>query len=114
MATVACTKGGRIALFSSAHRVVLAMSPGLGEGERAHYNAFATKPLEPEQWLAGREAKGWTRIPAPFTVYGLPGKRALNRWSFDSVAKAVDGCRIEPDGICQHGAPSWLLALNLI
>ena len=27
---------------------------------------------------------------------------------------ATDGCTIEPDGICQHGHPSWLLRLEII
>jgi hypothetical protein len=27
---------------------------------------------------------------------------------------ATDGCFVEPDGTCDHGQPSWLLALGLI
>ena len=27
---------------------------------------------------------------------------------------ATDGCEIEPDGVCTHGHPSWLLRLGLI
>ena len=27
---------------------------------------------------------------------------------------ATDGCTIEPDGICQHGHPCWLLYLGFI
>jgi hypothetical protein len=29
-------------------------------------------------------------------------------------ALATDGCNIEPDGVCEHGAPSWLLHLEVI
>jgi hypothetical protein len=28
--------------------------------------------------------------------------------------EATDGCVIEPDGVCEHGHPSWLLRLGLI
>jgi hypothetical protein len=28
--------------------------------------------------------------------------------------EATDGCFVEPDGTCDHGQPSWLLALGLI
>lgn len=30
------------------------------------------------------------------------------------VCRAADGCRVEPDGECEHGWPSKLLALGLI
>lgn len=26
--------------------------------------------------------------------------------------EATDGCWVEPDGICEHGHPSWLLYLG--
>jgi hypothetical protein len=32
----------------------------------------------------------------------------------DGGCEAIDGCFVEPDGTCQHGQPSWLLALELI
>jgi hypothetical protein len=25
------------------------------------------------------------------------------------IAEATDGCVVEPDGLCEHGFPSWLL-----
>ncbi len=43
-----------------------------------------------------------------------PTLATLNRWVGDGVAKAIDGCRVEPDGTCEHGCPSWLLALGYI
>ena len=45
------------------------------------------------------------KIPASFT---------LRKWDDAGICKAVDGCTVEPDGICQHGYPSWLLALGMI
>jgi hypothetical protein len=32
----------------------------------------------------------------------------------DGGCEATDGCFVEPDGNCDHGQPSWLLALGLI
>jgi len=32
----------------------------------------------------------------------------------DGVCEAVDGCPVEPDGICPHGAPSWHLVMGII
>ena len=58
---------------------------------------------------------GLVKKLAPDTIeVELPSDKQLEKWSMDGVAKAVDGCRVEPDGICPHGYPSWLLALGLI
>lgn len=43
-----------------------------------------------------------------------PSVATMRRWISDGVAKATDGCRVEPDGTCEHGADSWLLVLGLI
>lgn len=28
--------------------------------------------------------------------------------------EATDGCWVEPDGVCEHGHPSWLVWLELL
>lgn len=43
-----------------------------------------------------------------------PSMAMLERWVSDGVAKATDGCRVEPDGECPHGHKSWLLVLGWI
>lgn len=43
-----------------------------------------------------------------------PDEDQLEEWVFDSVCDATDGCTVEPDGMCEHGHPSWLLRLGLI
>ena len=43
-----------------------------------------------------------------------PTLRTMERWLMDGVARATDGCRVEPDGTCQHGHPSWLIRLGYI
>ena len=32
----------------------------------------------------------------------------------DGVCVSTDGCIVEPDGVCPHGYPSWLIQLGLI
>lgn len=43
-----------------------------------------------------------------------PSMEQLEGWVYDSVCDATDGCQVEPDGRCEHGHKSWLLALGLI
>jgi len=47
-------------------------------------------------------------------VVKIPSQKTLERWSYDCEARAVDGCRVEVDGHCPHGCPSWLLVLGKI
>lgn len=42
-----------------------------------------------------------------------PSMDELEQMVFDGIAEATDGCRIEPDGICEHGHASWLIALGI-
>ena len=50
--------------------------------------------------------------PAPETPE--PSMDELSDWMDDGMAEATDGCEVEPDGMCEHGHPSWLLHLGLI
>lgn len=43
-----------------------------------------------------------------------PSLKQLEYWSYDSVCEAVDGCMVEPDGHCEHGYPSWLMAEGIM
>jgi len=43
-----------------------------------------------------------------------PSIDELERWLFDGICDALDGCQVEPDGVCPHGYPSWLLYLGYI
>ena len=44
----------------------------------------------------------------------IPSIEELQEWMDDSGCEAIDGCWVEPDGCCQHGFDSWLLALGYI
>ena len=43
----------------------------------------------------------------------LPDHATVETWVFDSMCEALDGCTVEHDGTCPHGAPSWLMVLQL-
>jgi len=44
-----------------------------------------------------------------------PAIDTIMRWEMDyGHCKSLDGCRVDPDGTCPHGYPSWLLVKGLI
>lgn len=43
-----------------------------------------------------------------------PSMDDLEEMASEGIATATDGCSVEPDGRCAHGAESWLLALGWI
>lgn len=44
----------------------------------------------------------------------VPRIEEIEEWAEDEGCEAIDGCWIEPDGYCEHGFPSWLIALGWI
>ena len=48
-------------------------------------------------------------------IMKYPSIKTIEKWVNDeSCTKAIDGCCVEPDGICSHGMPSWLIVLGMI
>ncbi len=44
-----------------------------------------------------------------------PSAHTLENWLDNGVAQAIKcHCKVEPDGICCHGNPSWLIAIGVI
>lgn len=43
-----------------------------------------------------------------------PSVSTMTHWVMDGIARATDGCRVEPDGECEHKHPSWLIVLGYI
>lgn len=35
-------------------------------------------------------------------------------WADEGGAEATDGCRVEPDDVCEHGHSSWLIGSGLL
>lgn len=64
--------------------------------------------------MSDLEYQRFTKAFQPPKAKKPPTVKTMMRWMSDGVAKAVDGCRVEPDGTCQHGSPSWLLKLGII
>ena len=52
--------------------------------------------------------------PNAVKICRVPSDTTLMEWSNDGGCEAIDGCWTEPDGECEHGQPSWLMALNMI
>lgn len=44
----------------------------------------------------------------------VPTEEQIEEWMLDSICDATDGCSVEPDGVCSHGYPSWLLHMGLM
>ena len=55
-----------------------------------------------------------SRYPSAIKIKKIPSIATLKRWVNDGVCQSVDGCRVEPDGTCKHGYPSWLLILGYV
>lgn len=50
----------------------------------------------------------------PQPTVPTPDLETIEEWMWeDGGCEATDGCWLEPDGICPHGHPSWLLKLGL-
>ena len=44
-----------------------------------------------------------------------PELNQLEEWMDEGVCSATDGCfPVEPDGVCEHGYPSWLIEMGMI
>ena len=50
------------------------------------------------------------RYPTP--TVKQPSISSLEKMLSDGICKATDGCRVEPDGTCPHGYPSWIMELG--
>ena len=43
-----------------------------------------------------------------------PSLSTLAKWDWDGYSKTPDGCKVEVDGYCCHGFPSWSLICGLV
>ena len=91
--------------FGYKHFLKLFERKGLPEDTDLSCVKLILNGAEPISWelceeFLGALAPYGLKRSAMYPVYGL--------------AEATDGCVIEPDGVCEHGHPSWLLELGLI
>lgn len=62
--------------------------------------------------VVARQETKKSRWPEPTTE--RPDLETLEEWHSDGGCEATDGCWVEPDGVCEHGHPSWLLRFGMI
>lgn len=60
------------------------------------------------------DAQTLGRLTYPAPTMPEPDIEELGDMVLDGDSEATDGCTVEPDGICEHGHPSWLIAMGLI
>lgn len=49
-----------------------------------------------------------------YTTKKAPSIERLERYADDGIVPTPCGCRVEPDGECEHGIGSWLVILGYI
>jgi hypothetical protein len=54
------------------------------------------------------------RDPCSPDMSQMPSAETLLQWLDEGGSEAIDGCWVEPDGVCPHGCQSWLLVLGMI
>lgn len=53
--------------------------------------------------------------PDAIKISRVPSMETLEEWNNDGGCETVGcGCWVEPDGTCEHGRPSWLMAMGMI
>lgn len=53
-------------------------------------------------------------FPDPAPGRKEPHPLTIERWMENGTARATDGCRVELDGTCPHGHPSWLVQMGMV
>ena len=62
-----------------------------------------------------KESGCFIKHPETIVCSSVPPQNAtMEKWVENGIARAIDGCKVEPDGTCPHNKPSWLIALGLI
>lgn len=93
-----------------------------GQADLTDFAATWATNLVDQKWL--EHATCIRSFTAPVTksnsrwlepITETPDMDTLLEWLLmDGDCEATDGCLIEPDGVCHHGYPSWLLQLGMI
>lgn len=73
---------------------------------------IAARKAQPPETTEQREVRLYREGMAKKPTKKRPLIRTMERWAFDGIARATDGCKVEPDGRCHHGHLSWLVYLG--
>jgi hypothetical protein len=83
-----------------------------------HVSTYRVGIVPPESQGAkvAKDTPDHTGEPAEEPELEPPDVETLIAWEAEGGCKAAcpHGCWVEPDGVCIHGHPSWLLNLGLI
>lgn len=119
--SVLAIKGEAAAQWVTHISFVSGLAPSMCDSASYHDRALWQRAVEHHQATFPNCAECATlvahrhgRIPRKRRVTRQPSLHTMMRWMDDGVAKAVDGCKVEPDGCCEHGSESWLLRLGLV
>ena len=74
----------------------------------------AAARTEDEEAAADYAQRHATPIEFRGTPFEVPDFHTVRGWTVDETCEALDGCTVEPDGVCSHGYPSWLIQLGLM
>lgn len=77
----------------------------VGDGTRK-----AVRTNDPATIASNLKSRGLTVVK----TVKEPSLKSLEKYSDNGVCPTPDGCRVEPDGKCQHNLSSWLLILGII
>jgi hypothetical protein len=84
----------------------------------ARTSSYRLKMLAEEQreLLGDRTEYGQKQEPVEETPLEPPSLEQLMQWEWEGYCEATCefNCVVEPDGVCEHGHLSWLLAMGLI
>lgn len=95
----------------------------IGQADLANFAETWANNIVDQGWLAWgscTRASIATQVASPVSAWPMPTTEAptlatLFDWLLmDGDCEATDGCSIEPDGVCPHGYPSWLMQLGMI
>lgn len=77
--------------------------------------AETLRDLETEREKASAATPSQPYYPNwPKPTQDAPTFSELKEWDESGDSFATDGCSTEPDGVCEHGHPSWLLYLGYL
>lgn len=54
------------------------------------------------------------KVPTAIHIKKVPSLKTLMKWEQDGYCKTPCGCKVEVDGACVHGNPSWLIILKMV
>lgn len=70
------------------------------------------KPEREVEGIEDPDPRNPSRWPEP--LVDQPSEGTVIAMLTDAVpCEATDGCEVDPDGLCPHGHPSWLLVFGL-